>query len=447
MSKVKDMTVGRPFSLILRFALPLMLGNVLQQTYSLVDAVIVGKYLDIQSLASIGASTSVLFFILGFCNGCCGGFGIPIAQKFGAKDFSMMRRYVNTSIRISIVLALVVTLTTSILCRNILVWMNTPADIIDSSYVYLLITFLGIPATFLYNLLASIIRALGDSKTPFYFLILATLLNIALDFVFILLFDWRVAGAALATLVSQLVATVSCWVYMRKNFPILRSSDSERELTWQNVRHLLGVGVPMGLQFSITAIGSMMLQNANNGLGTACVAAFTSSMRIKMFFICPFENLGVAMATFCGQNFGARQFNRILHGVKDAVIMMASYAAFLFLIIWPLARVMGTWFMEDQNIEVLDLNEEFLHVSVCFYLTLGILCILRYSIQGLGFTKLSMFSGVAEMIARVCLSLFIVPVYGFSAVCFGDPIAWVAADLFLIPAFVVVFRKIRNLNS
>lgn len=441
-SKIKDMTTGRPFPLILKFALPLMLGNLLQQTYSLTDAAIVGKYLNIESLAAIGASSSVLFFILGFCNGCCSGFAIPIAQKFGAKDYSMMRCFVNNGLKISVVISLIVTLVTCLMCKKILIWLNTPTEILDGAYIYLLITFSGIPATFFYNLLSAVIRALGDSKTPFYFLIITTVLNIVLDFLFILGFKLGVSGAALATLVSQAVSVLLCFRYMKRNFPILKSEAFEKRVKWQYVKHLLNAGVPMGLQFSITAIGSMMLQNANNSLGTVCVAAFTAAMRIKMFFICVLDNLGIAMATYCGQNYGAKKTDRILTGIKDSAIMMTIYSAVMFFVLWFFARQMGEWFMDSSEIQVLDNTELFLRISVSFYLALGALSILRCSIQGVGFTKLSMFSGVAEMIARVCISLFVVPVYGFKGVCFGDPIAWCSADLFLIPAFWFVFKKI-----
>ena len=443
MAKTREMTEGRPFPLIIKFALPLIAGNILQQTYSLVDAAIVGKNLDIQSLAAIGASSSVMFFILGFCNGCGAGFGIPIAQKFGARDYSMMRRYVNTSLKIAAVLSLLITIITTILCRRILQWLSTPEDVMEGAYSYLLITFIGIPATFFYNLLSSIIRALGDSKTPFYFLILSTVLNIGLDFLLILGFRLGVGGASAATLLSQLLSAAACWIYMRRSFPILKSTADETRFRWADARHLLGVGVPMGLQFSITAIGSMMLQNANNTLGTNCAAAFTTAMRIKMFFMCPFETLGIAMATFCGQNYGAGKPERILHGIKDTFIIMVSYAALTFAIIWPAARWMGTFFMDVNENEVLDNTELFLHCSVTFYLLLGSLCIIRYCIQGIGYTKLAMFSGVAEMVARVLVSLFAVPTFGYIAVCLGDPTAWLAADMFLVPAFIWVWRQIR----
>lgn len=431
--------------LILRFAIPLILGNILQQAYSLIDATIVGRALGIGALASIGASSSVLFLIIGFCNGCCAGFGIPVAQAFGARDYSRMRHLVSVSLKIAAIICAILVAATCLLCRNILTWMSTPQDIMEGAYIYLLVTFIGIPTTFFYNLIASIIRALGDSKTPFWFLMLGTVLNIALDFIFILAFHWGVAGAAIATLISQAIAALLCYMYMKRNYPILRyESSEERRLDGRTAGHILGIGVPMGLQFSITAIGSMMLQASNNALGTSCVAAFTAAMRIKMFFICPFENLGVAMATYTGQNYGAGKPERIWLGIRQAFVIMVAYALTVLAIIWPAAGLLGSMFISDSAAdaaEVLGNIKLFLHCSAPMYTVLGTLCIFRYSIQGMGYTKLSMLSGVSEMIARIAISIFAVPAFGFIAVCCGDPAAWVAADLFLLPAFVAVYRK------
>ena len=265
------MTAGPALPLILKFTLPLLLGNLLQQTYSLVDAAIVGKFLGINALASVGASTSVVFLILGFCNGCCGGFGIPVAQKFGARDYSTMRSYISVSLKLSVVMSVTIAIVTSILCADILQMMRTPENIFEGAYAYLLVTFIGVPFTFFYNLLSSIIRALGDSKTPFWFLLLSTVLNIVLDLFCILVLGWGVAGAAIATVISQGLSAVLCYIYMYRKFDILQSTPKERRFQSKLAKTLLYIGVPMGLQFSITAIGSIMLQSANNALGTACV--------------------------------------------------------------------------------------------------------------------------------------------------------------------------------
>ena len=443
MATSKEMTAGKIFPQLFYFTLPLLAGNLLQQTYSLVDAAIVGRFLGIDALASVGASTSVVFLILGFCNGCCGGFGIPVAQKFGARDYDTMRRYVVVSLQLAGVMSVVLAVLTSVLCGDILRWMRTPDNIFQGAYYYLLITFLGIPCTFFYNLLSSIIRALGDSKTPFWFLLLSTVLNIVLDLFCILVLGWGVAGAAIATLTAQAVSAVLCYVYMMRHFPILRTAPAERKYDSRLARTLLGIGVPMGLQFSITAIGSIMLQSANNALGTACVAAFTAAMRIKMFFMCPFESLGIAMATFAGQNYGAGKPLRIWQGVKAASGMMMAYWVFAFTVLMAGSEQIALLFVDASEAEILAKTALFIHVSATFFPVVGLLCILRYTIQGAGFTNLAMLSGVSEMIARILVSVVAVPAWGYIAVCFGDSTAWVFADAFLIPAFIYVYRRIK----
>lgn len=443
MAQSKEMTSGPCLPLIFNFTLPLLLGNMLQQTYSLIDAAIVGKFLGINALASVGASTSVVFLILGFCNGCCGGFGIPVAQKFGARDYVSMRRLVSVSLKLAGMMSVGIALITCLLCAFILRTMQTPENIFQDAYWYLLITFIGVPCTFFYNLLSSIIRALGDSKTPFWFLLFSTVLNVLLDLLCILVFHWGVAGAAIATVFSQGVSAVLCYFYMYRKFEILRMQPADKRFRPELARQLIFVGVPMGLQFSITAIGSIMLQSANNALGTACVAAFTAAMRIKMFFLCMLESLGIAMATFCGQNYGAGKPERIWTGVKAASLMMIVYVTAVAIILWGFSEKFVLLFVDPSETEIIADAALFLHISVSFFPVLGLLCILRYSIQGAGYTKLAMFSGVSEMIARILVSVVAVPLWGFWAVCFGDPTAWVFADAFLIPAFIYVYRRLR----
>ena len=447
MATSKEMTEGAPCPLIFKFTVPLLLGNVLQQTYSLIDAAIVGRFLGIHSLASVGASTSVIFLILGFCNGCCGGFGIPVAQKFGARDYQTMRRYVSVSLQLAIIMSIVIAFITSIYCKEILRIIRTPENIFDEAYDYLLVIFIGMPFTFFYHLLSSIIRALGDSKTPFGFLLLATILNIGLDFFCILVLDWGVMGAAIATVIAQGVSAILCYLYMYRHFQILKGTPDERKFQSELANTLLYIGVPMGLQFSITAIGSIMLQSANNALGTACVAAFTSAMRIKMFFLCPFESLGIAMATYTGQNYGAGKPERIWQGIKSSTWMMLIYAAFTFIVLMIGSKFLAMLFVDASEVEILNDTELFLHIATSFFPILGLLCILRYTIQGAGYTNLAMLSGVSEMIARTLVSLYAVPAFGYIAVCFGDPTAWIAADLFLVPAFIYVYKRLKRIAA
>lgn len=446
MAHSKEMTAGPALPLIFNFTLPLLLGNLLQQTYSLVDAAIVGNFLGINALASVGASTSVIFLILGFCNGCGGGFAIPVAQKFGARDYSNMRRYIAVSLQLAAILSVIIAFVTCIYCKDILRLMRTPDAIFDGAYYYLVVTFIGVPCTFFYNLLSSIIRALGDSKTPFWFLLFSTILNIVLDLFCILVLKWGVLGAALATIVSQGCSAVLCYIYMQRKFQILKSTPDERKFQPAFAKTLIYIGMPMGLQFSITAIGSILLQSANNALGTACIAAFTAAMRIKMFFICSFESLGIAMATYTGQNYGAGKPERIWTGIKASSLMMLIYAVCTFFVLMFGARYIALMFVDASETEILKNTVQFLHISACFFPVLGLLCILRYTIQGAGYTNLAMLSGVSEMIARTVVSLYAVPAFGFIAVCFGDPTAWIAADLFLVPAFIYVYKKIKMMK-
>ena len=282
----RDLTQGRPMRLILGFALPTLFGLLFQQMYNMVDTMIVGKLLGAQSLAAVGATGSVNFLIIGFCTGVCSGFAIPVAQQMGAGDHEKMRRYVANAAYLSVLFALVMTVATGLLCRRILTAMHTPEDIIDMSYSYIFVIFMGIPVTYLYNLLAGVIRSLGDSRTPVYFLALSSVLNIVLDVTLILAFHLGVAGAAIATVVSQGVSGAACLIFVRRKFPILRVSRSERQVKARLCLDLLSMGVPMGLQYSVTAVGSVILQSAVNRLGSLYVAAVTAGSKVTQLLAC-----------------------------------------------------------------------------------------------------------------------------------------------------------------
>jgi len=438
------MTVGSPTRGIIKFAVPLICGYILQQMYLIIDAAIVGRFIGVGALAAVGASSSIMFLIMGFCNGACAGFAIPVAQEFGAKDYVKMRRYVSNALRIVAVIAVVITAVTSVFCERILRVVNTPNDIFHDAWLFLLLNFLAIPFTMGYNILSGFIRALGDSKQPFYFLIASSLVNIVLDFILILGFGLGVEGAGIATMLSQLFATMLCLLYIKKQMRILIPTGEERAYDDRLVGRLLNNGVPMGLQFSITAVGVIMLQSANNALGTIYVASFTASIRVKYLFTCVFENIGVAMATYCGQNLGARKMERIKLGIRSAVMIMMAYFAFTLIAILPFANDMMLLFVDKSEAEIIANAAMYMRVSCCFFPLLGILTILRYSLQGLGFSNLSMMSGVMEMIARCGVSLWLVPTFLFLGVCYGDPAAWFAADVFLVPAIVFVYRKLKK---
>ena len=444
MANTNDMTVGSPTRDILRFAIPLILGYILQQMYQIIDAVIVGRWIGVSALAAVGASSSIMFLIMGFCNGACAGFAIPLAQAFGAKDFGKMRCYVSNAIRLGAVFAVVITLMSCALCTHILRLVNTPDDIFQDAWIFLFLQFVAIPFTMAYNLLAGFIRALGNSEQPFFFLIFSALVNILLDIVLILMLGMGVEGAGIATLLSQAFSSVLCLWYIRKHMTILIPQGEERRFDNKRIAILLNNGVPMGLQFSITGIGIIMLQSANNALGTLYVAAFTAAMRIKYLFTCVFENIGVAMATYCGQNIGAGKAERIQQGIRSAVKIMLAYFVLTIAVIYPFADEMMALFVNSGEQEVIRNAAYFMRIANYFYPALGLLTIFRYSIQGLGYSMLSMLSGVMEMIARCGVSIWLVPTLAFTGVCLGDPTAWVAADLFLIPAYFWLYRKIKR---
>jgi len=438
------MTVGSPTRSILSFALPLIAGYVLQQMYLVIDAAIVGRFVSVNALAAVGASSSIMFLIMGFCNGACSGFAIPVAQSFGAKDYVQMRRYVAVAARLAAVIAAVLTVACCALCGPILRMVNTPEPIFREAYIFLFLQFAAIPFTMAYNLLSGFIRALGDSKQPFYFLIFSSVVNILLDVLLVILLGMGVAGVGVATMLAQACSGALCLLYIKKRMRMLVPTGDERVYRRKLALTLLNNGLPMGLQFSITAIGSIMLQSANNALGTACVAAFTASMRVKYLFTTVFENIGVAMATYCGQNIGARRLDRIKLGLLSATKITMVYFLFTFAIIYPFADEMMLLFLEPDQVSIIARAGQFMRIANYFYPALGMLTVLRYSIQGLGYSNFSMLSGVMEMIARCAVSIWLVPAWGWLGVCYGDPVAWVSADLFLFPAMWWLYKRLKR---
>ena len=443
----KDMTVGSPMKLILGFSVPLLFGLLFQQFYSVVDTIIVGQFLGVDALAGVGATSSINFMIIGFCMGVCAGFAIPVANRFGAKDYSGMRKFVANSAWLSAGFAVVITTVVALLCRNILTWMNTPENIFQDAYTYILIIFLGIPATFLYNILSGIIRSMGDSKTPLVFLVISSVLNIGLDLLCILVFEMGVAGAAVATVVSQLISGILCLFYMIKKFEILHMTGEERKIDPDCMKTLCSMGIPMGLQYTITAIGSVILQTAVNSLGSNAVAAVTATGKVSLFFSCPFEALGTTMATYGGQNVGAKKLERIGKGLKASSILGIGYSLFAFVVLYFFSRQLLSLFIGDGGAEIIENARLMLLVNSAFYISLAFVNIVRFLIQGMGFSTLAILAGVFEMVARAIVGIVLVPAVGFIGVCFSNPMAWVFADVFLIPAYLYVYRKLKKIMA
>ena len=441
---MKDLTQGNPMKLVFGFTVPLLFGFLFQQLYSFVDTAIVGKYLGSEALAAVGSTGSINFLILGFCMGICSGFAIPIAQAFGAKDETELRRCVFNAGVLCAAISVAMGVITAVLCPWILRMMNTPPEIIDNAVAYIQPVFACIPVTVLYNMSSGILRSLGDSKTPVKFLTMAALINIVLDLVFILWFKMGVAGAAWATVISQLCSGVGCVIVMIRRFPILRMTADDRRFRPQMATRLLGMGLPMGLQFSITAIGSVVIQTAINGLGTVAVAAVTAGSKLSMFFCCVIDALATTMATFAGQNVGARKVDRVHEGLRAASIIGSAYCILAFVVVWLFGKALIGLFVEGGDVEVIDKAYHYLMVNSVLYVPLLFVNILRLSIQGMGYTRMAMFAGVMEMFARSGVALLLVPFFGFEAACFANPAAWIAADLFLFPCYFHVLNRLRR---
>ncbi len=443
-SMTKNMTSGSPIKIIISFALPLMLGSVFQQFYSMADTIIVGKFIGVEALAAVGSTGSLNYLILGCAVGICCGFAIPVAQSFGAKDESEMRRFYANALWLSLIFAVVVTTFSVVFTRRILVSMNTPDNIIDLANAYIRTIFAGIPATLLYNIVSAMMRALGDSKHPLYFLIFASILNIGLDVFFILGLNMGVFGAAFATVVSQGVAGGVSFCYLMKHFPELRCSKEEMRFSVRHCKRLCYIGLPMGLQCSITAIGGVVLQGAVNGLGSVVVAAQTASSKASMMLTTHIESICTRIATYCSQNLGAHRIDRIKKGVFQGAMFGVAFSIFSWVMIHNFDSLMVQLFVDAAEVEIIEKACTMLFWASNFYIILALLIAYRYAIQGLGFSGLAMLAGVAEMIARVGMAQFCSGEQGFLFACLANPIAWIAATIFLVPAYFMVMRRISN---
>ena len=440
----KDMTSGSPAKLIFGFAIPMFLGLLFQQFYSMVDTLIVGKFLGVNPLAGVGSTTSLNFMVLGFCMGVCNGFAIPVAQMFGAKEEHRLRQYVTNGAWLCIVFSIVMTLVVVAVCRPVLVLMQTPEEIFEYAYVYIVIVFWGIPCTFLYNILAAIIRSLGDSKTPVIFLAISSGINIVLDLVFVLVFDMGVEGPAIATVLAQGISGIICLWYMYRKFPVLHASREEWRPEFSYMGKLCYIGIPMGLQYSVTAIGTLVLQAAVNGLGAAVVAGVTAGQKINAFIQCPLEALGQTMAPYAGQNMGAEKYDRIGKGLKSAVGMGFAVSVLCFVLAIFFGKQLTMLFVDASETTIISYSYQFLLYCTGGYCLLTLVNTVRFTIQGMGFSVFAILSGIMEMIARILAATVVVQMIGFAGTCLAHPMAWLFADVFLIPAFFWCREKVAK---
>ncbi|MDO4678883.1 MAG: MATE family efflux transporter [Eubacteriales bacterium] len=439
-----DMTMGKPFKMILNFTIPVFIGNIFQQFYSMVDAIIVGKFVGTKGLAAVGATGTITFLILGFLMGLTAGFTVLTSQKFGAGKMEEMRQTVGNAAVLSAIVSAIMTAVSMLGMRALLVFMHTPADIFDDAYTYIMIICGGVFAQVLYNILASILRALGNSRTPLYFLIISAVLNIILDLVFIIVFHWGAPGAAWATVISQGISGILCLLYIVKYVPELRLKKSDWKLRGNLVKSQISVGIPMGLQFSITAIGTMMVQSALNMLGSYHVAAFTAGNKIENIFTQAYVALGTAMATYNAQNIGAGKLERVRDGFRKANIIGIGYSIITGIVLVTVGKYLSYLFISDNAAEVIPMVDTYLRCVGIFLIPLHFVNVLRNGIQGMGYGILPMMAGVAELAGRGVTAVIAAERMSYFGTCMASPMAWIIASALLIGMYFYVMKDMKK---
>ncbi len=442
----KELTSGNPLKLIILFMIPIFIGNLFQQFYSFMDALIVGRTIGLNALASVGASSPMIFLVISFIFASTQGFSVVTAQKFGARDYEGVRKSVCTSFMLSFILIAVMTAISAPFSKQMLLFLNTPQDILAQANDYLFIMFIGIFATVFYNLSSNIIRALGDSKTPLYFLIFASILNIVLDLILILKFNMGIKGAALATVISQGVSTVLCVFFMFSKFPVLKLKKKDWKLDFDFIFEHLRIGIPMGFQMSVLTIGIIAVQYVLNGFGSTAVAAFTTGMRVDQLFSQSLLALGTAVATFTAQNFGANKMSRIRHGARSAVLIAFILSGVIAIILTLFGRNLVNMFMDVPNEDVIKLTLLQLRIVAIFFFFLGILFIYRNVLQGMGNVMAPLLSGVAELIMRTIAAFVLGRYMGYLGICLAGPAAWIAAAIVLYAGYKIKFVSFKNKN-
>ena len=423
----KSMTSGNPAKLIFIFALPLIIGNIFQQLYSMADTLIVGRTLGVNALAAVGCTGSITFFVLGFTMGFTSGLSIITSQRFGADDMEGVKRSFATSLMLCTALTIILTIGAFFYTRPILELLQTPEEIIDDAYSYLIVIFGGIAASIFFNFLSNMMLALGDSKVPLYFLILTCILNIILDYALILLFDMGVAGAGVATIFSQFVSAICCVIFIRKKMPAFWISREHFRINKGDISIHLKTAIPMAFQMSIIAIGALILQFALNGLGPNAVAAYTAAQKIDSIATMPLNSFGAAMATYTAQNYGAGKIDRIRKGVFQCILMSVGTSIFMGFMNFFFGGTLASFFVGAEEIEVLGYAKTFLAINGVLYWVLALLFLYRFTLQGLGNSTIPTVAGVMELIMRALGGLFLVDWFGFTGAALSNPLAWIGA--------------------
>lgn len=437
-----SLTTGRPWRVILAFSIPLLLGNVVQQLYQFADAIVVGRHLGVESLAAVGATGSLLFLLLGFAWGLTSGFAIPIAQAFGARDDEAVRRSVATGVLLTGITSVLLTIVAPLIAAPVLTLLQTPEELMAEATVFTQISFLGAGATMFFNYLSAIIRAIGDSRTPLMFLTVSCVLNVGLVILFVGPLAWGVGGAALATVVAQAVSVLLCLELIRRRMPVLHLRREDWRIDRADIAEHLRLGLPMGFQASIIAIGTLTVQVALNTIGADAVAAYTTASRVDSLAVALLSSLGLAVSMYSAQNHGGRRPDRIRRGVIQATWMSVGAGVVLGLLLIAFGTPMVRLFIGSGADQVVEMAHLMLIINGCGYWALGVLFVLRGALQGLGHTLVPTVTGVIELVARVAAAVALGALIGFEGVALSNPLAWVGAILLLVPAYVKAHREL-----
>lgn len=437
----KDMTKGNPIKLILFFSIPLLIGNLFQQFYNMVDAMVVGRFVNSFALGGVGATSSIMFVTLGFSLGLTIGFSVVISQRFGAGDQDGVRKAIAMSVYLSLIVSGILTTVGSFFARDILVMLNTPEDLIEYSVQYLQMIFLGSAGLVFYNLCSSVLRAVGDSKTPLYFLVLASFLNVALDLLFVVVLPLETMGVGLATALAQGISAIACVIYTYKKQPNLRLHKQDWEWDKDTVNHLIKLGIPLAFQTSVTGIGVLIMQVAVNGFGPIVVAGYTTATKIQQLAIQPLISVGTSLATYSGQNLGAEKYKRIRNGVMQGALLVIVASITGTVICHLFGEKLAEMFVGASEVDVISFSQQYLKLTSLFYIPLGLLFVYRSSLQGVGNTTIPMLSGFLELILRTVVIMILPNLMGFDGITYADVVSWLGAALFLIVGYFYQLSK------
>lgn len=447
MAKTKDLTQGNVAKLLLFFAFPTLLSNVFQQFYNLADTAIAGHILGDNALVAIGASSTINSLVLSFAWGLNGGFGIIIAQCFGAKDFKKLKKSVAISLSINVLFSLIVCIFGIFMSRPMLQALNTPAARLNeaNSYISVILVFIIVPM--LYNLEAVILRSLGDSKTPLYFLIFSSVLNIILDYVLIKFTHMGVKGAAVATVLAQLLSVILCFVVILKNFKIIRLKKKDFHFSASLFKNMMSAGMAMAVMNSIFSIGSIIMQGSINALGEDIIAAHLGSRKVAEMFMQPLVTIGTACSTFVGQNYGALKIGRIKASIKYSTIYSLIWSVFTFFILWFFGGQIARLVTGSASQVVFDNTQMYLRVNAPFYFVLGLLFTLRFSIQSVDRKMPPIISSSMELASKIAAAYLFIPLWGYLGACIAEPLSWTLGAIYLLFVFKKEFKRLDGLTE